>query len=271
MKLLKTKLGKMELWYRSDDKVIGGRIALGKYEKYETAIMMSQIDKNDVVVDVGANIGYYTLLMAQRAKKVYAVEPDKEIFAILKKNVEENNLKNVVLLNAAASDKKEGKYLTKDKENFGNSKINPSKSPFHKGDLKNVERVNCLRLDEILQNEQKISAIKVDVQGWEPAVINGAKKIIEKDFPTLWMEYTPSEYPDQKMINFLEKIYKNIWSINDFAEVPWPIYKGVKVLGRAGYADLWLKKKMTVADYWIMLKNVNYKKFIKGIMGLWQK
>jgi FkbM family methyltransferase len=258
MKLLKTKLGGLDFWYREDDKVIGQRIALGKYERYETAIMMSQIGKDDVVADVGANIGYYTLLMAKRVKKVYAIEPDGEIFKILEKNVKDNNLKNVVLVNAAASDIKEEKFLTKDKENQGNSRLGGNKG----------ESINCLRLDDILVNEQYISAIKIDVQGWEPAVIRGAEKIINRDSPTLFLEYTPGEYKDEKMINSLKSKYKNIWSINDFAEVPWPIYKGVKVLGKAGYTDLWLKKKMTARDWWIMLKNVNYRKAIKGIMGL---
>lgn len=258
MKLLKTKIEGLELWYRENDKVIGQRIALDKYEKYETALMMNQIDKKDVVVDVGANIGYYTLLMATRAKKVYAIEPDKEIFAILKKNVEINNLKNVVLLNCAASDKKETKYLVKDKENFGNSRL----------DSKNGEVIDCLRLDDILINEHKINTIKIDVQGWEPAVVEGANKIIKRDSPTLFLEYTPSEYKDEKMMNILQNIYKNIWSINDFAEVPWPIYKGIKVLGKAGYADLFLKNKMEVNDYLVMVKNIAYKKFLKGIMGL---
>jgi len=69
------------------------------------------------------------------------------------------------------------------------------------------------------------------------------------------------------MINFLKKNYKNIWSINDFAEVPWPIYKGIKIKGKNAYADLFLKNKLEINDYLTMLKNVKYKKFIKGIMN----
>lgn len=251
----------MDLWYREDDKVIGQRIALGKYEKYETALLLSQIDRDSVVADVGANVGYYTLLMAQRAKRVYAIEPDKEIFGILKKNVEENNLKNVVLVGAAAGAKKERIKYYKNEENYGDGRVFESKNG------KFVGFINCLRLDDILINEQKICLIKIDVQGWEPAVAKGAKKIIDRDSPILFLEYTPGEYKDNKMINFLKINYKNIWSINDFAEVPWPIYKGIKVLGKAGYADLWMKKKMKAGDYLTMLRNVNYRKFIKGIMG----
>jgi FkbM family methyltransferase len=210
------------------------------------------------VVDVGANIGYYTMLAARRVKKVYAIEPDKKCFEILKKNIEENNLKNVVLINKAASDKKEKKYLIRDEKNQGNSKIID----------KNGEIVFAETLDNMLVNEQYISLIKIDVQGWEPEVIEGAKKTIKRNWPTIFLEYTPGEYRDNKMIDFLQKNYQNIWSINDFAEVPWPIFKGIKVMGKSGYADLFLKKEMEVNDYMVMVKNVAYKKFLKGIMGL---
>ena len=258
MKLTKTKLDNLDFWYRSDDKFIGQRIALDKYEKYETELFLSQLNKGSVVVDVGANIGYYTLLAARRVKRVYAVEPDKKCFEILKKNVGENNLKNVVLLDVADSDKNEKKYLKKDKNNQGNNQIND----------KNGEIVLAKTLDKILENEQKISLIKVDTQGWEPQVIAGAKNIIKRWRPTVFLEYTPSEYRNNKMIDFLKKNYQNIWSINDFAEIPWPIFKGIKVLGKGGYADLFLKRKMEVKDYEVMIKNVRYKKFLKGIINL---
>ena len=269
MKLKKTKLGKLVLWYREDDKYIGQRIALDKYEKYETAIMLRQLNLNSVVVDVGANIGYYTLQMALKTNKVYAIEPDKECFEILKKNVKENNLKNVVLINKAASDKKEKKFLVRDEKNQGNSKIQSTPNPsFNKeGDTNKRDLIMAETLDNILINEQKISLIKIDTQGFEPKVIEGARKIIKRDEPTLFLEYSPSEYLDNKMINFLKSIYQNIWSINDFATVPWPIYKGIKVYG-PGYCDLFLKKKINLIDYGVMMKNINYQKWIKGIMNL---
>ena len=269
MILKKTKLGRLDFWYRADDKYIGQRIALNKYEKYETAIMLAQLDINSVAVDVGANIGYYTLQMALRAKKVYAIEPDKDCFEILKKNIKENKLKNVVLINKAASDKKEKKYLIRDLKNFGNSKIKPTPNPSldKEGNTNKCDLIFTETLDNMLINEQYISLIKIDTQGYEPKVIKGASKIIKRDEPTLFLEYTPSEYRDNKMINFLKNIYKNIWSINDFAKVPWPISKGIKING-PGYCDLFLKKKMELGDYLTMVKNVNYKKLIKGIMNL---
>lgn len=260
--LKKIQLSGLNFWYREDDKYIGQRIALGKYEQYETELMRSQINSKSVCVDVGANIGYYTLLMASRAKRVFAFEPDKECFEILEKNVKANNLKNVVLINKAASNKRGKKYLVKDCDNLGNSKIIETRNE------KLATRVLADTLDNVLVNEQYISLIKIDTQGWETEVIEGAKKIIKSDKPTLFLEYTPVEYSNKKMINFLKNTYKNIFSINDFKDVPWPIHKGVKIFGKSGYTDLFIKNKMEIKDYLTMIKNVKYKKFIKGIMGL---
>jgi hypothetical protein len=81
------------------------------------------------------------------------------------------------------------------------------------------------------------------------------------------LEYTPAEYRDNKMINFLKNLYKNIWSINDFADVPWPIFKGIKIIGKNNYTDLFLKNKMEIKDYVVMLKNIKYKKLIKWMLG----
>lgn len=263
MKLSKTKIFGLDFWYREDDRFIGQRIALGKYEEYETMLMQKQLTGKGVVVDVGANIGYYTLLMATVAKKVYALEPDKECFEILKKNVEENKLKNVVILNVAASNKKENRKLFVDKDNLGNGRLNSKDCfSFDSAQDRNDVIVDCLRLDDILINEHKIDLIKIDTQGWEPAVIEGTRKIIERDKPTMFLEYSPAEYKDEKMKEYLKNIYKNIWSIDYWFYI---CRKGVQINSKTGYTDLWIKDKMSVSDYLWMVKEVRVKKVLKVI------
>jgi len=249
MGLSQVLLNKMIFFYRSDDKHIGQRIALDKYEKYETNILLSQLNKNSVVVDVGANIGYYTLLAAKIAKKVYAFEPDKEAFEILKKNVEGNHLKNVVLFNKAVGSENKKVGVVRNKNNFGDSRV-----------VKGND-IECVRLDEVIK--EKVDLVKIDVQGYEIEVLEGMKNM---RVPILLVEI------DQKNIKKLNTKYKYVWSINDFAETPWPIWPGVQIKNNNGYVDLWMKNEMSLRDYWTMLKNVNYKKFIKGIMKLiWRK
>ena len=254
MKLLKTKIFGLDFWYREDDKYIGQRIALQKYEEYETMLMQHELKGMEVVVDVGANIGYYTLLMASMAKKVYALEPDKECFEILKKNVEENKLKNVVLLNVAASAKNDKQTLIKDNENLGNS---------HLG-IGNGDIVKCERLEDILINEYKIDLIKIDTQGWEPEVIEGAKKIIKRDKPILFLEYSTAEYKDETMRKYLASVYKNIWSIDYWYYI---CRKGIHINKKSGYTDLLIKYKMTTSDYWWMVKEIRIKKVLKWVSG----
>jgi FkbM family methyltransferase len=157
--------GKYTFFYLENDKYIGQRIALEKYESYETELILRQLEVGDVVVDVGANIGYYTILLADKigkTGKVYAFEPDKINFEILLKNIKENNLKNIEAINVAIGSKRGKLKLHKSKDNFGDHKLY--------GSDKDIEKVKIIRLDDYLKNF-KIDLMKVDTQGWEPEVI----------------------------------------------------------------------------------------------------
>lgn len=252
MKLVSTYLGNLKFFYREDDKFVGQRIALGKYEEFETDLILKQVKQDSVVVDVGANIGYYTLLLAKTVKRVYAIEPEEETFEILRKNVEANNLENVVLIKAAASDKKGVTNLIKSEDNFGDHKIG----------LKGKEKVKTIRLDDLLTGEKKIDLIKIDTQGYEEKVIMGAKEIIKKQSPTLFLEYTPNG--SKKMLNYLRSIYKWIRTIDYWFYI---CRKGVTINKKTGYADLWIKKKANIFDEVNCFSKVQIKKVIKAIIG----
>ncbi|MFA7301546.1 MAG: FkbM family methyltransferase [Candidatus Shapirobacteria bacterium] len=242
MKLIKTRLQNgLTLWYRADDKFIGQRIALAKYEEYESILILRNVNKSSVVIDVGANIGYYTLLLATVCKKVYAFEPDKTCFEILEKNIRENNLNNVVLFNSAVGDKNEKVGIILDDNNFGNSRVGKGKN------------VDCIRLDDVIK--EKVDLIKIDTQGWEPKVILGAKKIIKKYKPILFLEFNG----DYKMINFLKKHYKNIFTIDYWFYI---LRSGIKIDNKTGYADLVLGIKHNIFEQY---RGLQWKKVIKKI------
>ena len=276
MKLIKTRLGQSKFYYRSDDRFIGQRVALGKYEPYETKLILRQLKSNQVVIDVGANIGYYTILIADKVKRVYALEPDKTNFEILKKNILANNLKNVVAIRAAAGSKKSRLNLYKSKENLGDHKlykiplVPPERdvSPFEER-----EKVKVIKLDELVK--EQVDLIKIDTQGWEPEVVAGAKKIITKDKPIIFMEYSPARYKiagldGKKMMQFLRKIYKNIWWIDEWLY----IYKNLEqrkidaicATNKTGYADLWMKKEVGWGDKMERVKDLKIKNLIKKIL-----
>lgn len=252
MSLSQVLLDGMIFYYRKDDKVIGQRIALGKYEEYETSIFIKQLNSKMTVVDIGANIGYYTLLAAKRAKKVYAIEPDKECFEILKKNVEENKLKNVILINKAVGNKNEKVRIEKNEDNFGDSKIGK------KGDL-----VECVRLDDLIK--ERTDLLKIDVQGYETEVVDGGKELIKKYCPTLFLEY--NQYPDDRMINFLRQVYPVIWNIDHWYYIYRKCGNKIKPNWRKGYTDLWMKKQVSWIDYVVGYKNIQIKKVVKAMIG----
>ncbi len=267
MKLIKTKLNGLDFWYRSDDKYVGQRIALGKYEEYETKLLLRQLRSNDIVVDVGANIGYYTLLMAQKVNKVVAIEPDKENFKILNKNIKVNNLKNVEVINAAVGNKQTKIKYYQSEENFGDGRVYRTIIP------RTSYSVTSYRLDDVLKNEPNISLIKIDTQGWEPAVIEGAKKIIEKDKPIIFLEYWPEGYRNagldgRKMLNYLHKEYKNIWQIDNYINVYKRVVTKVGVDKKTGYIDLWVTDNNIRYQKIDQIRNIKIKKIIKKTIGL---
>ncbi len=82
--------------YISDDFL--GFYLIGEYEPETTDLFVSLLHEGDVVVDIGAHIGYYTLLAARtvgKDGKVFAFEPDPDNYALLVKNVEMNGYNNV--------------------------------------------------------------------------------------------------------------------------------------------------------------------------------
>jgi FkbM family methyltransferase len=265
--LKKVKIfGKYVFYYLPNDKYIGQRIALEKYEPYETKLILRQVKTGDMVVDVVANIGYYTILLADKVGKtgkIYAFEPDKLNFEIMVKNVKANKLENVIAVNAAAGSKPEKLKLHKSKENFGDHKLY--------GQEKETEEVKIIRMDDYLQ-DINIDLMKIDTQGWEPEVIEGAKKIIKKNKPAMFLEYSPISYQQAKlsgrsMINFLRKNYKKIWWIDEWLY----IYKNLSEerineickTNNTGYVDLWMKKQTNLNDYCKQFSDIKLKQYFK--------
>jgi len=282
MKLEKAKVfGKYVFNYLADDKYVGQRIALEKYEPYLTELMLSKIKKGDVVLDIGANIGYYAVLFAEKVGKkgkVIAIEPDPINFEILQKNIKENKLFNVVAVQAAVGNENKKMKIFESKENFGDHRLwqNPSKSPF---DKRETVDIFCRRLDDLLKEleYQKIDFIKMDVQGFESFVIEGGEKIIEKNKPIIFFEYWPwgnkkAGSDIKKMMEFFRKIYKKIFWVDEYIQIHFPVSqkfldKKYSDKNEEGYGNLWVRSEIYLSDRIDQLKSFWVKKFIKRILG----
>src|SRR5205814_4168836 len=128
------------------------------------------------VVDVGANVGYYTLLAAScvgQTGKVFAIEPSPHAYARLREAVAHNVLSHVVTLKAAlGSARREGVLYMPPSGNHS-----PSLVPC---DRQESVRVPLRTLDDCLEEwgVEKVDLLKMDVEGFEPQVLLGARSAL---------------------------------------------------------------------------------------------
>ena len=161
----------------------------GNMEPYTTAIFRQVITENMNIVDIGANIGYFSLLAASiigNKGKVFAFEPDPDNYEILVKNIKLNGYKNVVSLPKAVSNKNGTstffQYDPTGWSSFFSSNANPV----------GVISVETVTLDDYFSNIGLIDVVKIDVEGAEILVLEGMKKVIEKnDNIKIFIEFNP--------------------------------------------------------------------------------
>lgn len=162
-----------------DSKDSLGLSSEGIYEPFETEFVKRELKKGDVVLDIGANIGYYTLIFAKlvgEKGKVFAFEPEPTNFYLLKKNVEINGYKNVTLIQMAVSNKTEKLKLYLSEVNKGDHRIYDS----HNG--RQFLEIEAVRLDDYFKNyNEKIDFIKMDIQGAEGGAIQGGFSFLQKN------------------------------------------------------------------------------------------
>lgn len=160
---------------------------------HEPAFMwlLRKESKGDLALDIGANIGYSTLSLCKNMKKVIAIEPDDRSRKILKKNIKLNHFKDKVkIYDFAISDKKDKKtfYLSK---HPNLSAFNKNKKYWTKKKIVETKTIDSLGLIP--------NFIKMDLEGHEIEVINGAMNSLKKtDFCRILLEVHPQFYSKEK-------------------------------------------------------------------------
>jgi FkbM family methyltransferase len=135
------------------------------------------IDRNVVFLDVGANLGLYSLIAATNPNvhSIYAFEPDPVSFEFLKDNVAESRSPKIYLQNYAIGEKNETKSLTQTLGHSGGATFLPSKWRFNTSS-RIVHVLNESALNELIPNCEKAIFIKIDVEGSELQVLNALAK-----------------------------------------------------------------------------------------------
>ncbi len=191
------------------------------YEPNQTEIVKKYVRKGDIVIDIGAHVGYYTLLMAQLVGengKVYSFEPDPVNFQLLKKSVEINGFENVILIQKAVSNITNKVKLFLGDDDSAINRIYDAKL----GDAKESIDVESITIDEYFkENDELINFIKIDSEGSEVKIVNGMKQFLSRNKELVMMtEFFPflikksGDEPNQ-YLKSLEKSGFNLYNILD--------------------------------------------------------
>jgi FkbM family methyltransferase len=159
---------------------------LYKYRRYEpevtrTLLQTVRLEPGDVVLDVGANIGWYSLVLARAAPPgvdILAFEPDPDNFALLQANLASNGARSVTPVRAAAGPAANRERLYRyDHGNAGRHSL----LPIHGGESVDVDTV---RLDDAWDQQgfgdRPLRLIKIDVEGYELAALQGAPWLLAR-------------------------------------------------------------------------------------------
>ncbi len=202
------KFGEVD-WYIYQHKI---------WEKNITDHFVKSIKPDDVIIDIGANIGYFTLLSAELTGKggeVHAFEPQSEIYSALTENIRLNNFDQVIANHCGLGVATGTLILTQMPGNRGGGRI--LENPIQQG---TQESIQIISLDDYVFTRQltRINFIKMDVEGFELDVLKGANRVFTELKPNCLFEFSPDIWQKNKLnwvrksqellSYFLEKGYK---------------------------------------------------------------
>ena len=191
----------------------------GFHEPYLTSIAKEDIKEGDIVIDIGAHIGYYTLIFAKlvgETGKVFAFEPHPDNLALLKKNIEINNYKNIIPIQKAVSNTTGTIKLYLDKT--GSARHSTVKG--NQYCKESYVEIGCITLDQFL-DDTKVDFVKMDTEGGEFNVFKGMLNIIKENKNLkIITEFTPIFFEKQGVkpedyINALKENNFKIFNINE--------------------------------------------------------
>lgn len=162
----------------------------GRWEEEITNYLRRILRQGMTVVDLGANVGFYTLLAAKivgPSGKVYAFEPEPSRYALLARNIVANGYTNVLALNKAVSNTPSRTSLYLD------PRYNPAGHQLH--DATGTRRsvlVETVSLDGYFSEGATVDVIKMDIQGAEMLALQGMERLLQRSRPlTLVTEFWP--------------------------------------------------------------------------------
>jgi FkbM family methyltransferase len=176
-KVIQSRINDYELLVFANEDVGRWINVLGEYERRDSDYLSQHLLDNDICIDVGANTGYFTMLMAKLSHKgqVHAFEPVVLNYHLLCSSVQLNKYPNVLANNCAVGEENGEIDFSISEDGAYSSMI-----PTGRRREKNVIKTNVISLDNYFKHKNlpKIDILKVDVEGAEGLVIKGARSVL---------------------------------------------------------------------------------------------
>jgi len=175
-----------------EDLAVGNHVVIGRsYDPAVAMVLRRYVKPGMAVLDIGANIGCLTMLSASLVGPlglVVAIEPNPENVKLLEASRRVNGFDQVLVIQAAA-----GRQTGLLALNVSYSNGMTAALPDDVGGLFASRPVPCFALDALLPKARRLDLIKIDVEGAEPLVVEGAQATIERDRPIILTEILPSQ------------------------------------------------------------------------------
>ena len=248
---------KMNL-YLGDKGIARELFVYGKRECISTDLMQNGdlVRPGDVVLDIGANIGYYALMesaLVGDEGKVYAIEPSPANYKILQENIKLNGYENVESFNLAMGDYQgKAEMLISDHSNW--SRLIPSNLRDH---IDNVTMVEVSTVDKFLENRLCPTLVRMDVEGYEINIFRGMKDTLKNNNLSIFIEFHPQLMSMQENMEFFEILEENGFEVrycllNPSLVQNFPARYAYKKLGEYGdYAGKFYQMSLAEAKEWV--------------------
>lgn len=158
---------------------------LGGYERSQIEAFLGLVPRKRIALDVGANAGTHTIAFGHAFEKVHSFEPNARMWAQLERNVSLNDIVATVHRIGLSDCESELPFYDIGKDNGGLGTFSTVEQ--YDRPLRQIA-VAAIRIFDRLAIAGPIDAVKIDVQGLEPAVLRGMQTMLRRDKPTLWVE-----------------------------------------------------------------------------------
>lgn len=175
------------------DIAVGRHVLAGHYEDDVAELFRHILRPGMSVIDIGANIGFFTMLSASLvglSGRVLAVEPNPRNARMIEASRSMNGFDNVTVLQAAAGRETGMLALHTSHSNGTTSSVKEAGTA-----VLSAQTVPCLALDQLIPFGQRVDLIKIDVEGAEYNALSGCERILRTSRPVVVSEFSPGMLP----------------------------------------------------------------------------